>query len=131
MSFIEAIKSVFSKYATFSGRARRSEYWWFWLFYLVINALLNGLSLAMNDGDGSMNVFGVLASVFALAVFLPNLAVSVRRLHDIGKSGWAVLIGLIPIIGWIFLLVWFLKDSMPESNQYGECPKAAVKTAVQ
>lgn len=112
MSFGEAIKSCFSQYATFSGRARRSEFWYFFLFNFLIGFVL-GL------------IMQPLAYVYALATLLPSLAVDVRRLHDIGKPGTYLLIGLIPLVGEILLIVWFCQDSQPGSNTFGSNPKAA------
>lgn len=113
---------VLSQYFDFSGRARRTEYWMFSL----ISALI-GIGLAIVDstlglpgaGEGS----GPLNSLYSLAVFIPSLAVSVRRLHDIGRSGWWLLLALIPIIGWIVLLIFHCTDSDPGKNQYGPNPK--------
>lgn len=118
MSFSEAIKSVFSKYATFSGRARRSEFWYFTLFACIVDCIfMYGL------GAISQNLGQTLSALFALATLIPRLAVCCRRLHDIGKSGWLQLLALIPIVGWIILIVWAAKDSDPGENQYGANPK--------
>lgn len=107
MTFTESIKTCFSNYATFKGRATRSEYWWFVLF----NALV---SIALNIVDHS----GVLAGLWGLALLLPSLAVGVRRLHDTNRSGWFLLLNLIPLIGWIILIVWFVQKSDEGTNQY-------------
>ena len=115
---------VLKNYAGFSGRARRKEYWMFVLFniiFAIIAAILdNVLGLAM-EGVG----YGVLYMLYALATLIPGLAVCVRRLHDVGKSGWFILISLIPFIGAIWLLVVLCGDSNPGDNQYGPNPKAA------
>ena len=116
MSFVEAIKSVFSQYVGFSGRARRSEYWYFVLFEAVISSVLSGLGQ-------KVAAFSVIGGIFALAVLLPGLAVCIRRLHDIGKSGWWILLSLIPVVGGIILIVFACKDSEPGDNQYGPNPK--------
>ena len=118
MSFTDAVKSVLSQYVGFGGRARRSEYWYFFLFYLIVDVVVMIVA----------NVTGLswLTSILTLALFLPNLAVSIRRLHDIGKSGWFVLLTLIPIVGIILLIVWYCKDSMPGENQYGPNPKGVM-----
>lgn len=110
MTFSDSVKTCFSKYATFSGRASRSEYWWFWVFNVLVSACL-------------ALVLPALSTVYSLVVLLPNLAVSVRRLHDVGKSGWMYLICLIPLVGAIWLLVLACTDSEPGANQYGENPK--------
>lgn len=93
MTFGESIKACFSKYAEFSGRADRTEYWWFELFLLLI---LIGAGML---GD-------TLANLISLAIMLPSLAVGARRLHDVNKSGWWQLLYLVPIIGWIVLIYW-------------------------
>ena len=104
-----------NQYADFEGRARRKEYWMFVLFNALISIVVEGIGY----------VFGLdfLVSLYALAVFIPVLAVSIRRLHDIGKSGWWYLIGLIPLIGWIILLVYYCTDSEPYDNKWGANPK--------
>ncbi len=117
MSFMEAVKSVFSQYAGFSGRARRSEYWYFTLF----NFIVTGVFSVLSSVTGS-TIFSVLSGLFSLAVLIPGIAVCIRRLHDIGKSGWYLLFVLIPLVGAIILIVWYCKDSMPGENQYGPNP---------
>ncbi len=116
MSFVDAIKSVFSQYANFSGRARRSEYWYYVLCYAIISIVINLLSQASS-------VFAIIGTVVGLALICPTLAVEIRRLHDIGKSGWYLLFNLIPLVGAIILIVWFCKDSEPGDNMYGPNPK--------
>ena len=123
MSFQEAVQTVFSKYATFEGRARRSEYWFFMLFVCCVNVVINILSVFLGGNDMLSMVLSGISVVFSLGILVPQIAVAVRRLHDIGKSGWFYLIGLIPFIGWIFMLVWFCTDSQPGDNQYGPNPK--------
>lgn len=113
---------VLKQYADFSGRARRKEYWMFALFNMIfaIVAMIldNVLGIAM-EGIG----YGPLYGLYALAMLIPGLAVGVRRLHDVGKSGWMFLIVLIPLIGGIWLLVLFCTDSEVGSNKWGENPK--------
>ncbi|HEX8096067.1 DUF805 domain-containing protein [Jatrophihabitans sp.] len=115
MSFAAAIRSVFSKYVTFSGRARRSEFWWFALFSVIVSVVAAIIDSAMGSS--------VVEAIVGLALLLPSLAVTVRRLHDTGRSGWWILIGLIPLIGAIVLLVFEVKDSQPGENKYGPSPK--------
>lgn len=121
MSFPEAIKSVFQNYVNFSGRARRSEYWFFVLFTTLVSAVL--LIIQGVIQQCGFEYAGILTGIFSLAIFVPSLAVSWRRLHDIGKSGLWYFIGFVPLIGWILLIYWFCKDSNPEENAYGPCPK--------
>lgn len=118
MGFGEAVQSVFSKYATFSGRARRSEYWYFVLLQVIVTAVLNGLYSATESV-----AFSAILVLFDLALLVPSLAVCWRRLHDIGKSGGYYFFILIPLVGWILLLVWMCQDSQPGANQYGPNPK--------
>ena len=131
----EAVRSVLSQYATFSGRASRSEYWWWVLFYMVIYfafyfaILFIGLAFpaTMNaDGSVSAGIGGVISLVlfvlmFAtmLAIFIPSLAVLVRRLHDTGKSGLFVLIAFVPLVGPLIMIFFCVQPSDPHTNQYG------------
>jgi uncharacterized membrane protein YhaH (DUF805 family) len=125
MSFNQAVSSVLlNKYATFSGRARRSEYWWWYLFvslvFLVASILDRAIGLTYSDltlGGGW------LATIAGIVFLIPNLAVSVRRLHDTGRSGWWLLIALVPFVGWLVLLYFFVLDS-ENDNQYGPYPKS-------
>jgi uncharacterized membrane protein YhaH (DUF805 family) len=109
MDFVEATKTCLRKYATFGGRASRSEYWWFFLFGLLVGAAASLFSERLN----------ALVSLFLL---LPSTAVGARRLHDIGRSGWWLLLWLVPVIGWIPLLYWAVQPSSP-ANQYGSGPE--------
>lgn len=115
---------VLKKYAVFSGRARRSEYWYFVLFNIIISVILAVIGMAISGQDqfGGANLLYLL---YSLAVLIPSLAVLVRRLHDTSRSGWWVFIGLIPLIGAIVLLVFLVQDSTPGANEYGENPKGA------
>jgi uncharacterized membrane protein YhaH (DUF805 family) len=117
--FIQVIKN----YATFSGRAQRAEYWYFVLFYVLIYlglSLLDGVTGTFDSDTGA----GLLGSIFVLAILIPSLAVTVRRLHDTDRSGWWLLIGLIPIIGGLVLLVFTVLDGTTGANTYGENPKS-------
>ncbi len=119
MSFVDAIKSVLSQYVTFSGRARRSEYW-FWLLAVCLGSIVTTLlDQAMGTRPGQTGIF---TTILSLAIFLPTLAVGIRRLHDTSRSGWWVLIGLVPFIGSIVLLVFMVQDSHGE-NRWGYPPK--------
>ncbi len=110
---------VLKKYAVFGGRARREEYWMFFLFNLIIGFVLVFV-------EGLVGGPGILVILYGLAVLIPGIAVSVRRLHDTDRSGWWLLIGLIPVIGIIVLLVFMIQDSKPGDNQYGSYPKGAL-----
>ena len=109
-------------YADFTGRARRSEYWYFVLFNFIVSILI-GLSLGVIAGLLNVPALVYLVHLWSLAVFIPSLAVSVRRLHDIGRSGWWLLLSLIPLVGAIILIIWHCTDSQPGTNQYGPNPK--------
>ena len=130
MGLVEAVKSVFGNYATFSGRARRSEYWFFYLFnviagfaFVIIGALLGAIFGGSEGAAGGFAIGYVLYILYGLAVLIPSLAVAVRRLHDTNRSGWNILWCLLPFVGGIVLLVFMVMDSYPGENQYGANPK--------
>jgi uncharacterized membrane protein YhaH (DUF805 family) len=108
--------AVLKNYAGFSGRARRTEYWMFFLINLIIVVVLDVIGMAIK-------VSTLLGGIYGLAVLIPSLAVGVRRLHDTGRSGWWLLIGLIPVIGTIILIVFLATEGQPGDNQYGPNPK--------
>ncbi len=112
--YIDAWKN----YVNFNGRARRKAYWMFVLFNIIAAVILSIV-------DGIIGTGGLLGGLYALAVFIPGLALLVRRLHDIGKSGWWALIGLVPLIGVIVIIVFACMDSQPGTNAYGPNPKGA------
>src|SRR5919199_91334 len=114
---------VLKKYAVFDGRARRQEYWMFILFNIIITAVLALIDSLIGTVIRQAG-FGLLQGLYDLAVLLPSIAVTVRRLHDTGRTGWWILIGLIPVIGGIVLLIFMLLDSEPGANEYGPNPKA-------
>ncbi len=116
-------KVVFQNYANFSGRARRSEYWYFNLLNVIIALLLMGIDNAAGITFGRIP-YGPFYVLYGLVVFLPGLAVAVRRLHDVGKSGWFYFIALIPLIGAIWLLVLFCTEGQDGTNDYGTDPKS-------
>lgn len=108
---------VLKKYAVFSGRARRREFWFFVLFNFIIMIILMIIAQAINSA--------ILSTIYSLAVLIPSIAVTVRRLHDTNRTGWWVLIGLIPVIGFIVLLIFTVQDSQEGENQHGPNPKGA------
>ena len=124
MSFKEAVTHVFQNYATFSGRARRSEYWFFVLFNLIVATVIGILTSIV--GEKLALVFSGISGLYSLGILIPSLAVCWRRLHDIGKSGALYFLVLIPLVGPIILLVWMCTDSELNDNMYGPNPKAAV-----
>ena len=113
---------AFKKYAVFSGRSRRKEYWYFVLFNIIVGIVL-GLIDTLLGTRGSYAGAGLLSGIYGLAVLSPSLAVTVRRLHDIDRSGWWILIGLVPLLGAIVLLVFAVMDGTPGNNRYGRNPK--------
>ncbi|MBR4650979.1 MAG: DUF805 domain-containing protein [Prevotella sp.] len=154
MSFVEAVKTCFKKYVDFTGRARRSEYWWFSVLNIILGICSSlvfnwkmtvrseleaqvgeaifdqqKMDAIMAQAESCNNTFTLLMlliGVACLALFLPSLAVLARRLHDTGRSGWYILLGIIPIvnfIGCIVLFIFTVMDSKPEDNKYGPSPK--------
>jgi uncharacterized membrane protein YhaH (DUF805 family) len=128
MSFGAALKSFWSNYATFTGRARRSEYWFIQLFLVVTNVAAGLIDLYLMDGDIDRFIAngggGIVGLVWIVVTIVPALAVLARRLHDTNKTAWWLLIGLVPVAGGIVLLVFALIDSDPGDNRYGPSPKA-------
>lgn len=115
MGFAQAVSSALSNYINFSGRAARPQYWYFILFLIlggIVTAIFDVLVLGAKE-------FGPTNIIFSLATFIPSLAVGVRRLHDIGRTGWWLLIAFVPIVGVILLIVWACQQGEAGSNQYG------------
>ena len=121
MSMMEAVSSVFRNFANFNGRARRSEYWFYYLFNFLLGFVLGLLSFF------TLGATTILVFVYSLVVLIPGLAVTCRRLHDIGRSGAYQLFYLIPVVGWVFMLIWTIQDSTPGPNMYGPDPKAGYR----
>ncbi len=119
MNFVESIKFGFSNYVNFKGRSRRSGFW-YWVLFTNLLSLVLSVLFGSND-----SFYAGLTTLVGLALLLPSLGYSIRRLHDINKSGWFLLFMLIPLVGWIFLLVWYVKDSDPGDNRFGPNPKSA------
>ena len=117
VTFMEAIRSALvDNYCNFSGRASRSQYWWYVLFTALLGFVI-GIVFCW-----SPDVLNIVSGLVNLALLLPGLGLAVRRLHDIDKSGWWILIALIPLVGAIILIIWFCKDSQMYDNQYGPVP---------
>jgi len=118
MGLSQAVESVLIKnYTNFSGRARRSEYW-YWVLFAFIVGIIFSFVTGINGSIGN-----IIQVIWGLGTLIPGVAVGVRRLHDINKSGWWWLLILLPIIGWIFLLIWTVKSGTDGSNDYGDDPK--------
>jgi uncharacterized membrane protein YhaH (DUF805 family) len=122
MSFGEAIRSGFDHYVVFNGRASRAAYWWWFLFGILVAA---GSSII----DLVLGTYPILNSLASLALLLPGLSVAIRRLHDTNRTGWWILIGLIPVIGWIVLLIFYLQQSDAGTNKYGAPPAESAAPA--
>ena len=123
VGFIDAIKLAFKNYINFNGRSRRSELWWFFLFNIIIGIIISILAKLITP------YLIYLSYIYCLIAFLPGLGLGIRRLHDIGKSGWYILIGFIPLVG-IILLYFYCLDSENQSNEYGESPKYGKNTSL-
>jgi uncharacterized membrane protein YhaH (DUF805 family) len=113
---------VLKKYAVFDGRARRKEYWMFFLFNIIVSIVLGII-------DGVLGTVALFSGVYALGILCPAIGVTIRRLHDTGKSGWWIFIGLVPVIGGLWLLYLMVIDGTPGDNQYGPSPKAGEAAA--
>lgn len=129
MNFLEAVRSALRQYVRFSGRARRREYWWFFLFTIGVSVAAAIIDANLFGSDWKISPYGYvtdagpLGTLCGAALLLPSLAVAVRRLHDVGRRGWFLLFGLIPIVGYIVLLAALLDDSGPD-NVHGPSPKS-------
>jgi uncharacterized membrane protein YhaH (DUF805 family) len=124
MSFQDAVRTCLQqKYTDFSGRARRSEFWYFFLFSVLASTAAGLLDTLFHTRPSGMYTTGLIQSLVQLVLLLPGLAVGARRLHDISRSGWWLLLNLVPLVGQIILIVWAVQDSRPD-NQYGPSPKA-------
>jgi len=109
MTFTQSIQLCFSKYADFNGRAKRPEYWWFFLFLFLLGAVTGAISEVLNG-------------IVALATLIPSLAVGARRLHDTDRSGWWQLLWIIPVIGWIVVIIFLAEEGKSTDNQFGAMP---------
>jgi uncharacterized membrane protein YhaH (DUF805 family) len=122
MSFVEAIQSGFSNYVNFSGRAVRSEYWYWVLFVVLLSIVTNIIDAVISGTSG----FAILSTIVSLGLFLPGLAVGIRRLHDLDKSGWWALLIFIPLVGAIILIVWACTRGTMGPNRFGPDPLGGV-----
>jgi len=126
MNMLEAVTAVLRKYADFNGRARRSEYWWFELAYFLSLILLGAIGKILTSPNFQNYVLGTLAAIIILGALVPMLAVSVRRLHDIDKSGWNILWFSIPIVGFIVRIIWLCRRGTVGDNRFGHDPLAQI-----
>ena len=125
MTMLDYFKKVVTKdYFNFKGRAQRKEYWSFILFNFIIGSVLGLLAINSQGADTEkLNIFEKISNIYTLGVFIPSIAVWVRRIHDVGKSGWWLLLAFIPILGAIYLIYLSVKDSEPGDNRFGPNPK--------
>jgi uncharacterized membrane protein YhaH (DUF805 family) len=124
MSFTDAVQNVLmNNYANWDGRASRSEYWWFFLFVFILQLIALPIDIIVLGYDimdpGAIQIVGVIAGI---AFFFPSLCVGIRRLHDLGKSGWWLLIVLIPLLGAVVFFVFMATEGEQQPNQYGNVP---------
>ena len=123
--------AVLKKYAVFSGRSQRAEYWYFALFNIIILTVSTSISAMVSNNSNTLGTFSawfIVQNLYGIAIFIPALALTVRRLHDVGKSGWMLLITFIPLIGAIWFFVLMVTDSNPGENKYGPNPKRITTT---
>ncbi|RQR49382.1 DUF805 domain-containing protein [Burkholderia sp. Bp9002] len=125
MNFTDAIQSVFNQYARFDGRARRAEYWYFALLTFFVSIACQLVTMVDGNATTIALLLSIVAALISLALIVPSISVTVRRLHDIGRSGWFLLIALIPIVGSIILLVWMCSRGNDGPNRFGPDPLAA------
>lgn len=118
MTFPGSIRSVLGNYVRFEGRASRAEYWWWQLFLVLATLLVGGVAWGVDPLGQPVGLVGLL-------LFLPTLAVAVRRLHDTDRSGWYILVALVPVIGGLILLCWYLSPETPGPNRFGPDPRGA------
>ena len=116
---------VLKKYTVFSGRARRKEYWMFVLFNVIVSIILSIIDRIIGTDFGGSSTSGWLSTIYSLAVLLPTIGVGIRRMHDTNRSGWWILISLVPCIGWIWYIVLAAQEGTAGDNNYGPDPKAA------
>ena len=124
VGFSKAVSRGFRNYLNFSGRATRAELWW-WALFTVLPGIVLGLVDSLTDAIGMFGSLGMLRGLFQLAILVPSLALCARRLHDINRTGWWLLLWFVLVIGWIVLIVWAIKRGDKEPNKYGPDPRQA------
>ncbi len=121
MDMKTAVETVLrDKYVEFNGRARRAEFWWFILFVFVVSTILSLIDMALFEGV--LQDIGPLSAIFTLITLIPAIAVTARRLHDVGRSGWWQLLFLLPVIGFLVILFWAVQKGTDGPNDYGRDP---------
>ena len=128
MGFADAVRSaIVNNYVNFSGRASRSEYWWFFLFSGILSIVTTPVDMAIGYDPMDPSSIPWVGYLVSLPLLLPGLGLAVRRLHDTGRSGWWLLIGLIPCIGLILLIVWYVEEGNAHVNAYGDVPSNTIE----
>jgi uncharacterized membrane protein YhaH (DUF805 family) len=128
MGFADAVRSaIVNNYVNFSGRASRSEYWWFFLFSGILSIVATPVDMAIGYDPMDPSSIPWVGYLVSLPLLLPGLGLAVRRLHDTGRSGWWLLIGLIPCIGLILLIVWYVEEGNAHVNAYGDVPSNTIE----
>ncbi|MDE6484486.1 MAG: DUF805 domain-containing protein [Duncaniella sp.] len=123
VSFSDAVRRALTvNYCNFQGRASRSEFWWFFLFSNIVGCIISPLYLYSGSSAFLNLIFGIIYYAISLYFLLPSLGLLIRRLHDTGRSAWNLLWWLLPVIGWIVLIVYLVQDSTPSANEYGPVP---------
>lgn len=130
MNFVDAVKSVYRNYVNFNGRSVRSEYWWYVLFSIIMSIVIMLIEIPLGLGQGAAGAIdggysasmsgGPLSTIWSLANLIPSIAVGVRRLHDTNRSGWWLLIALVPLVGAILLIVWMATKGTAGANRFGD-----------
>lgn len=128
MDMKTAVETVLrDKYVEFNGRARRAEFWWFILFVFVVSTILSLIDMALFEGV--LQDIGPLSAIFTLITLIPAIAVTARRLHDVGRSGWWQLLFLLPVIGFLVILFWAVQKGTDGPNEYGRDPLGGTASA--
>lgn len=133
MGFAQAVVTCFAQYASFTGRARRSEFWWWILSQALVGAFAGAVDMLAFPTTliGGPNGIGPVTALAGLAMLLPTLAVTARRLHDLDKSKWWQLLGLVPVVGGLIMLFWCIRDGQPHDNRFGANPTGHDGTAAR
>mgnify|MGYP001378939250 CR=1 FL=1 len=125
VSFPDAIQLGFQRYFDFRGRSTRAEYWWWALFTILITVILYAADVLIGTWSVDMDA-GLFSTIFELVILIPSIAVGVRRLHDINRTGWWTLLWLVPVVGWIVVIIWAIKPGDEGENSHGLPPGAQV-----
>lgn len=125
ITFVGALKKFFTHYLDFSGRSRRKELWFIILWNMIFLSAISLISIPciINYEEGGLVIFSILCALYTLVIFIPMLALYIRRIHDVGESGWFYLFTFVPVANFVFCCIWLFKDSEYRTNKWGKCPK--------